>query len=128
MNTVPPQPSLTTRIEEQLAEAGLQVTVESSDGALILSGIVDTEEARQAAADIATQIAPRARIDNQLEVETVLPTDVDDFIGDETIAELARSEEEITAGGGEVEPDFTARPGSVDPVEIVGPDSDGPDD
>ena len=35
------------QIEKQLAEAGLQVTVDWSDGALVLGGIVDTEEARR---------------------------------------------------------------------------------
>src|SRR5919199_5294025 len=103
MSTTPPDAALTARIEEQLADAGLQVTVEASDGALILSGIVDSEEARQAAADIATQIAPQARIDNQLEVETILPTDIDDFIGDEPTAELADSGDQIIASGGEFE-------------------------
>ena len=127
MNTVPPNAPPTTRLEEQLAEAGLQVTVESSDGALILSGMVDTEEAREAAADIVAQAAPEARIDNQIEVETILPTDIDDFVGDEPSAELADSSAEILASGGEFEPDFE-RPVVTDPVEVVGPDSDGPDD
>ena len=78
------QPPLTARIEQQLAQAGFQVAVEDSpeEGTLILSGIVDTEESRQAVADIVAEIAPNARVDNQLEVETVLPTDVDQFASD----------------------------------------------
>ena len=107
MHNLPPNASLAARIEEQLAEAGLQVAVESSDGALVLSGVVDTEEARQAASDIVSQMAPNARIDNQLDVETVLPTDVDDFAGGEATAEMADSSADIQAGGGELEPDFT---------------------
>lgn len=127
MNTVPPRAVSTTRIEEQLAEAGLQIVVEASDGLLILSGLVETEEAREAAADIVSQAAPNARIDNQIEVETMLPTDVDDFAGGESSAELAGSSAEIVAAGGELEPDFARLP-VADPVEIVGPDSDGDED
>ncbi|HEV7664949.1 MAG TPA: BON domain-containing protein [Chloroflexota bacterium] len=124
---MPRNAPLTSRIEEQLAEAGLQVAVEFSEGALILSGVVDTEEARQAAADIATQIAPNLQVDNQIEVETLLPTDIDHFVSEEPSAELLDSEDEIVASGGELEPDFE-RPVVTDPVEIVGPDSDGADD
>src|SRR5438034_154982 len=50
-----PNSALARRVEEQLAEAGLQVVVESSDGALVLSGVVEPEEARQAVDDIASQ-------------------------------------------------------------------------
>ncbi|MBV9174519.1 MAG: BON domain-containing protein [Chloroflexi bacterium] len=121
-------PSLTTRLEQQLADAGYQVAVEDSDGALILSGIVDTEEAREAAVDIVSQAAPRARIDNQIEVETILPTDVDDFVSDQTTAELADTPAQIVAGDGEIDPDFTDQIGIRDANEAVGPDSWGPDD
>src|SRR5438132_4798361 len=127
MTHLSPNAPLTQRIEEQLAEAGLQVTVESSDGSLILNGVVDTEEAREAAVDIATQAAPNTPIDNQIEVETVLPTDIDDFAGDEPSAEVADSVEEIRAGGGELEPDFSSRPVVTDPVEVAGADSWGPE-
>jgi len=102
-----PDAALRARIQEQLADAGLQVTVESSDGSLILNGVVDSEEARQAADDIASQLAPSARIDNQLEVETILPTNLDDFVGDQPTAELSESSADIQAAGGELEPDFT---------------------
>jgi len=85
--------SLAERLEQQLAEAGLQVVVEESDGALILSGVVDSEESRQAAADIVSDVAPNARIDNQLEIESVFPTDVGEFVSDE--AKWTRAEEEL---------------------------------
>jgi osmotically-inducible protein OsmY len=118
---------LTRRIEDQLAESGLQVTVEASDGSLILNGVVESEEARQAATDIASQIAPEARIDNQLDVESLLPTDVDDFVGDEPSAELSDSRAGVLAAGGEFEPDFTDRAGIEDPIAAAGP-SDSEDD
>ena len=125
MSELSPNAPLTERIEAQLAEAGLQVTVESSDGALILSGIVDSEEAREAATDIVARVAPDARIDNQLDVESVLPTDVDDFVGDEPTAELAETRSEVAD---QIEPDFTDQSGLFDPIEAAGPDSSGPDD
>ena len=93
MAELSPNAPLTRRIEAQLAEAGLQVTVESSDGSLILSGIVESEESREAAADIVAQVAPDAQIDNQLDVQSVLPTDIDDFAGDEPTAEMAETRE-----------------------------------
>jgi osmotically-inducible protein OsmY len=118
-------PTSAARIERQLAESGLQVNVEETDGSLVLTGIVDTAEAREAAAEIAASVLPDRRIDNQLEVETVLPTDIDDFVGDEAQAELPESLEEITASGGEIAPDFTDQPILRDPIGAVGdPDSD----
>src|SRR5438874_5602698 len=104
MSPVPPNASLVARLEEQLVEAGLEVTVESSDGALILNGIVETEEAREAASDIALSVAPDARIDNQIDVQTLLPTDIDDFAGDEPTAEMVDSVADLRAAGGELEP------------------------
>jgi osmotically-inducible protein OsmY len=120
--------STTGHLEQQLAEAGLQVTVERSEGTLLLTGVVDTEEAREAAVDIVAQAMPDARIDNQIGVESVLPTDVDDFVSDEPTAELADSIDDIRDRGAELEPDFTDRPGLDDPTEAAGADSSGPDD
>ena len=121
-------PPATARLERQLAEAGFAVTVEETDGTVLLSGVVDTAEAREAAEDIAASVLPGRRIDNQLEVETVLPTDVDDFVGDEPSADLPESLDEIAAGGGEVEPDFTDQRLLRDPVEAPGASSSEADD
>jgi osmotically-inducible protein OsmY len=128
MTHLSPNAPLTERIEEQLAEAGLQVAVESSDGSLILSGVVDTEEAREAAFDIVTMAAPNARIDNQIEVETVLPTDVDHFAGDEPSAEMAESSADIRASGGEIEPDFMRPAALTDPLDAAGASSSESED
>ena len=109
------------RLEQQLAEAGLQVVVEQTDGTLVLNGIVDSEESRQAAADIASDAAPDMPIDNQLEVESELPTDIGEFASADPSAEPAESVDEIRAEGGDIEPDFTDRPGISDPLEAAGP-------
>src|ERR1051326_6531661 len=126
MSELSPNAALTRRLEQQLAAAGLQVAVERSDGSLILSGIVATEESRQAAEDIVAQVAPDARIDNQIDIESVLPTGIDAFASDDPTAELADSAGEIR---NELDPDFTDEPGLSDPLQAVGdPDSMGPED
>jgi len=128
MSEQSPNSALTRRIEQQLTEAGLQVGVEQTDGTLTLIGVVDTEESRQAATDIVSQIAPNMRVDNQLDIESRLPTDVDDFVADDPTAELADSVGEIRAGGGDVDPDFMDHPGITDPVQAAGAGSSGSED
>lgn len=123
-----PNAALIRRLEQQLAQAGLQVVIERSDGALVLSGIVASEESRQAAQDIVDQAVPDATIDNQIEIQSVFPTDVDEFVSDDPTAELPESLEDIRAGGGEVDPDFTERAGLNDPINAAGPESSELDD
>jgi osmotically-inducible protein OsmY len=122
------QRAITARLERELAEAGLQVTVEDSEGALVLTGIVDTAEARDAASDIVGRVAPDRNIDNQLDVQTVLPTDIDDFAGDEPTAEVVDRVSDIGADGGEMEPDFTDQRILRDPTQAAGPSSSDPED
>lgn len=125
-----PEARLRARIEAQLGVAGLEVTVESTDGSLALTGIVGSEEARQAASDIAAEIAPDARIDNQLEVEAILPTSLDDFVGDQPTAELSDSSADIQAAGGELDADFTDQDTGLsgDFAQASGAGSSGADD
>jgi len=125
MSELSPNAPLARRIAEQFAQAGLQVTVESADGSLLLSGIVESEEAREAAVDIVSQAVPGAHIDDQIEVESVLPTDVDDFAGDEPTAEMAETRADIAD---QIEPDFTDQPGLFDPIEASGAESSNPED
>jgi len=121
--------ALARRLEQQLAESGLQVVVEASTGSVVLSGIVESEESRQAALDIVTQgTPPGTRIDDQLDIESVLPTGIDDFASEAPTADLADSADEIRADGGELEPDFMDRPGFTDPTQAAGATSSGEDD
>jgi osmotically-inducible protein OsmY len=117
-------PQLPARLERQLAEAGLPVVVEVSEGSLILSGVVETEEARQAVLDIVSTAASRARIDDQLEVQSVLPTDMDRFSSDEASAEMLDSSADIDTSGGEMEPDFTDQRVLRDPIAASGPNDE----
>ncbi len=121
--------SLAERIERQVAEqAGLEIFVEEDRGVLRLGGRVDSEEARQAAQDIAATIAPGRRIRNDLDVETILPTSVGDFASGEPTAELEESVADIEARGGEVDADLTDQPLLTNPTQASGPDSWGPED
>jgi osmotically-inducible protein OsmY len=103
MSEVSPDSVLARRVEQQLAAAGFQVAVEPSDGTLQLSGLVETQESREAVEDIVADVAPGTPIDNQLEVES-------------------------TDDSSEVDPDFTDRPGLSDPLAAAGaPDSNEDD-
>src|ERR1051326_6112581 len=123
-----PNAALTRRIEQQLAEAGLLVAVEFSDGSLILNGTVPSHEAKENAEDIVRNVAPGLTIDNQVDVESRLPTDVDDFVSEEPPAELAATRDEIERQGGELEADFTDQPGLFDPIAAAGAESSNEDD
>jgi osmotically-inducible protein OsmY len=101
MSELSPNAALARHVEQRLAAAGFQVAVESSDGALVLSGLIETQESREAVEDIVADVAPGARIDNQLEVESI----EDQF-----------------------EPDFTDRPGLSDPIGAAGAGDSNEDD
>jgi BON domain len=73
-------------------------------------------------------VAPNVPIDNQLEVESVLPTDVDAFQSDEPTAEMAETSDDILIGGGDINPDFTDRPGIADAMEAAGPHGSADED
>ena len=104
--------TLTARIERALTEeAGLYVAVEESEGAIVLNGRVDSPESCRAAEDIVARIAPGARIDNNLEVETTIPQDAAEFNADEpTHLQPAESVAEIEYEGADIAPDFTDQP------------------
>ena len=112
------------RIERELEErAGINAIVEVRDGEISLSGLVDTEEARQAAADIVAERAPGLRLSNDLEVQTTLPTEVSDFYsGEAPGGETPASLEEMAQREMEIDPDFTDQP--LD-TSGIGPDVAG---
>ena len=106
------QQSLQRRIERELEErAGINAIVEVREGEVSLSGLVDTEEARQAAADIVAELAPGLRLSDDLDVQTTLPTEVSDFYsGDAPGADTPASLEEMAQREVEIDPDFTDQP------------------
>jgi osmotically-inducible protein OsmY len=120
--------SRASQIERAIREvAGLDVMVEETDGTITLEGMVDSERDRQAAEDIAADLAGDADIDNALEVEDLLPVSVEAFASEERSAEVL---EGLPEGGGaeiELNPDFTDQSLVRDPFSISGP-RDGADD
>ncbi len=104
--------TLTARIERALVEqAGLYAAVEESEGAIVLTGRVDSPESCRAAEDIVARIAPGARIENNLEVETTIPQDAAEFNAEApTHLQPPESVAEIEDEGADIAPDFTDQP------------------
>ena len=70
--------ALAERIEREIErQAGLSVVVEEDGGTIVLTGVVDSPRARQAAEDVAIAVAPAARVDNGLDVSAVAPLSTD---------------------------------------------------
>ena len=121
--------SLTRRIERAIAErVELDVVAEDSDGTIVLTGLADTAEDRQAALEVAAEIAAGRRIDDNIEVQSVVP-ELDFAMTPSTTgpSEPAETVEELRAAGGEIEPDFTEQPILTDPIAAGGP-SESSDD
>lgn len=91
MNSETQGDDLGPRLERELeARAGINAIVEVRDQEVVLSGLVDTAEAREAASDIVAQLAPTMRLTNDLEVEGVSPVEVSSFYAsDAPSAELS---------------------------------------
>ncbi|MEX2229088.1 MAG: BON domain-containing protein [Dehalococcoidia bacterium] len=68
----------TERIERQLAErAGIYLAVEEDEGTLVLSGMVGSAELRQAALDIATELAGALMVVDNIDMDMVLPQEIE---------------------------------------------------
>ena len=105
---------LIQRIDKALDAAGISAAVEEDQGTIIVSGRVDSERSRIAAEDIIRGIAPDRELDNGLEVEDVLPSDVDSFQDEPGIAmNLPGAALELVSGEDQINPDFTSMTGSV---------------
>jgi osmotically-inducible protein OsmY len=121
--------SRAAQVERAIREiAELDVVVEESDGVITLEGIVDSERDREAAEDIAADLAGDAEIDNALEVQDTLPVSVDSFNDERRSAD---AEESVTAderADAQIEPDFTSLPLTDDPQAVSGPTSSADQD
>jgi osmotically-inducible protein OsmY len=100
---------LARQIEHEIeAQAGISVIAEETADAIVLSGRVDTPEAKQAASDVAATLATGKRIDNDLEVEGTLPVTVSEFHNDVSPTDpTPENVAEIRAAGADLDPDFT---------------------
>jgi osmotically-inducible protein OsmY len=122
------QPSLAEQIARQLEHLGLPVSVTETGDAIVLDGVVPTEESRAAAEDVATSLAPDRRVENNLDVDTTLPTDVDDFASAAPSADLAAGAADLASGFDDDEPDFAQQPLLTDPIAAAGAVDSGRDD
>jgi osmotically-inducible protein OsmY len=98
------------KIEQAIArDAGLDVIVEEDAGTLRMEGQVDSVEDSLASEDIATSLAHGEPIDNDLDVEAVIPTGAEGFAGGDAQAELvwAEPEPDATSARLELDADFT---------------------
>jgi osmotically-inducible protein OsmY len=116
--------SRSAQIERAIREvAELDVVVEDQGGTIVLEGIVGSERDRQAAEDIAADLAGDANIDNALEIQDLLPVSVEAFSDEQRSAELAERAIDFGQSGddGELNPDFTDQPLVHDPLAAAGP-------
>lgn len=80
--------SLAGRIERELEDAGLLVVVEDTDEELVVTGMVDSEEERQAIRDIVREaVGDTRRVNDNIEVAGALPEATP--IGDPSDVEVA---------------------------------------
>jgi osmotically-inducible protein OsmY len=110
------------QIEQALEREGFDVMVEAEGDLLRLEGRVETEEGRGAVEDIVAALAPRARLENNLEVEQLVPEMATEDDPDPVAASAPPESlaEAVTGLGSDVEPDFTAQELETSPVEMAG--------
>jgi osmotically-inducible protein OsmY len=135
--------ALARRIERELAaRAGVDAVAEIRGQEITLTGLVDTDEARLAAADVVADLAPSLRLTNDLEVMAVAPREPTDLYGGAPAApasaapprppdsaeEPPESLEEIADREGEIEPDFTDQPLDTSGLAMAGVDPDEEDE
>lgn len=114
------QSALSQQIEHRIAEqTGASVDVEEVDGAVRLRGVVEAEEARGRAGQIAAEMAGGKRVDNQLDVDwsmsdTVAAMGTNDARANDPVESLEALQE-----SGALEPDFTDEPLDTDEGSVI---------
>jgi osmotically-inducible protein OsmY len=123
-------PHIAARVQREIEQrAELSVDVTLRDHVLSLFGLVESEEASQAAEDVARAAAPAYFIENNIEVEELLPYAGGSLAADESMRdprdESALADDALET---ELEPDFTNQPLLVDASAAIGPSSSGDDE
>jgi osmotically-inducible protein OsmY len=105
--------AVTQRIEHELERlAEIHAAVEEQGDAVVLSGLIDSEEQRLAAFDIVHMVAPEKKIIDGLAIEGTLPEDIEGAevisatIGDAPVADSGTAEASDALEPG----DFTDQP------------------
>lgn len=112
--------ALTDAIEQRLSEdADLYLAVtEDNPGVLVVSGLVESEELRQAAMDIVHDMASDRRVVDDIEVEGALPHDISEL----PVSADGEQGLEADAEGDSVEPgDFSSQDFVDSAAEAAGP-------
>jgi osmotically-inducible protein OsmY len=122
------EPSIADQIAEQLEHLGLPVSVRDTGDTIVLDGMVPTAESQAAAEDVAASLAPGRRIENNLDVETELPVDIDEMASSEPTADLEAGAADLAEGFDDLEPDFANQPLLHDPVAAAGATDSEADD
>lgn len=112
--------TLTDRISERIhREANLHVAVEESRERIVLSGMVDSPEARDQAVDIAARLAPGKRIDaDALEVMVTLASP-DATVDVPAAGNLSDTIVDVVDANDTLAPDFMDRPTETDPGAVI---------
>jgi osmotically-inducible protein OsmY len=116
--------AVTEKIEHELVRlADVYAAVQEQGDAVVLSGIIESEEQRLAAFDIVQTLAPNKKIIDDLEIEGSLPERIEDghivsgTIGDAPIADTGAIESSDALEPG----DFTDEPILENPYGASGP-------
>ena len=115
---------VTERIEHELAtQAEVYAAVQEQGDAVVLSGIIESEEQRLAAFDIVQMIAPNLRIIDDLALEGSLPGTIEEgHIVSATIGDAPIAGTGVVEPSDDIEPgDFTDQPILENPYGASGP-------
>jgi osmotically-inducible protein OsmY len=111
--------TLTTRIERALEDADLHLAVQEGRDRITISGVVDTDEARAAALEIAAGLAGGKAIDADIEVSLTLPRE-DADVPIPPAGNLADTIVEVEDANSELAPDLMGMsPGSTDERSVI---------
>jgi osmotically-inducible protein OsmY len=116
--------AVTQRIEHELAsQADVYAAVEEQDDALVLTGIIESEEQRIAAFDIVQMMAPDKRIIDDLELDGSLPDVIEEgHVISATIGDAPNADTGTTEPTDALEPgDFTDQRILENPYGASGP-------
>jgi BON domain len=109
-------------IEKRIAElAEVYVAVEEDEGTVILSGIVGSEGERQAAIDIASELAPGRRVEDNIVASDTLPRELGTFtLAEGDVGAFSGSTFGFRERGGVDAGDFTDQHLMTDPAAASG--------
>jgi osmotically-inducible protein OsmY len=111
--------TLTARIEQALEqEADLHLAVQESAGRITISGMVDSDEARDTALEIAARLAPNRTIEPDIDVTVTLVVE-EGAVSLPPAGNLADTIVEVNDANRELVADFSGDPGSTDERTVI---------